>query len=78
MTFSFQEIVLDTRAVDDTAVLVLRDGRLAAVLARLGAMHEENEGQWFVEALFGASPASMKHVFADPDEFAAWLAAEGV
>ena len=78
MTVSFQEVVLDTRDVDDTAILVLRDGRLTAVLSRLGAMHEENEGQWFVEALFGAAPASMQHVFADPAEFVAWLSDQGV
>ena len=59
------------------AVLVLRDGRLAAVLSHLGALHEEMAGMWYVEARFGASVPESRYVFTDPKEFAAWLNREG-
>jgi hypothetical protein len=52
MTASFQDIKLDTGDGDDQAVLVLRNGRLIAVLSHLGAMHNHMAGKWFVEARF--------------------------
>jgi hypothetical protein len=76
MAVSFQETTLDTGDEDDRAVLVMRDGRLAAVLSRLSEMHEEMAGQWFVEALFAPAPDTQRHVFTDPDAFVAWLAGE--
>lgn len=78
MATSFQEITLDTGDADDRAILVLRDGRLAAVLSHLSAMHDEMAGMWFVEALFGPPPPKPRHTFANPDEFAAWLEKEGL
>jgi hypothetical protein len=44
MTALFQEITLDTGDADDRAVLVLRDGRLTAVLSHLSSMHDEMAG----------------------------------
>jgi hypothetical protein len=76
MAASFQEITLDTGDGDDRAVLVLRDGRLTAVLSRLGAMHDEMAGLWFVEAVFGTPPTDLRHTFGDPGDFVAWLEAE--
>lgn len=76
MAASYQEITLDTGDGDDQAVLVLRDGRLTAVLARLGAMHDDMAGMWFVEALFGTPPSNSRHMFGDPGDFVAWLEAE--
>ncbi|HEX8483746.1 hypothetical protein [Sphingomonas sp.] len=78
MSVSFQDITLDTGGTDERAVLVMRNGRLTAILSRLGQMHEELAGQWFVETMFGASPNSQQHVFANPDEFVAWLGEQGV
>ena len=75
MSVSFQEIMLDTGDTDDRAVLVLRDGRLIAVLSRLSEMHEGLAGRWFVEAVFGPLPSTDRHVFDDPIDFAEWLAA---
>jgi hypothetical protein len=72
-TVTFQEITLAADNGDDQAVLVLRDGRLAAVLSRLGEMHDRERGYWYVEALFGGSPFRVKHTFATPDSFATWL-----
>lgn len=73
MAASFQDITLDTGDGDARAVLVLRDGRLIAVLSHLGAMHDEMAGKWFVEALFGNPPFKARHMFDDPQEFVAWL-----
>jgi hypothetical protein len=77
MAASFQEIRLDTSSTDNRAVLVLRDGRLAAVLSHLSAMHDEMAGLWFVEAFCGAAPPKPRHMFETPDEFVVWLEAEG-
>lgn len=76
MTASYQGITLDTGGIDDQAVLVLREGRLTAVLSRLGAMHDDLVGKWSVEALFVAPPPWPRNIFADPDEFVAWLDGE--
>jgi hypothetical protein len=37
---------------DDEGVLVFRDDVLLAVLSRLGEMHEDLAGHWYVEAYF--------------------------
>lgn len=73
MKTAFQNVMLATNDTDDHAVLVMRDGRLAAVLTRLGDMHEDVAGQWFVEAMFGGSPPVLRHVFESPDAFVQWL-----
>jgi hypothetical protein len=78
MAVSFQDITLDTDDGDDRAVLVMRDGRVAAVLSRLSEIHAEMAGQWFVEALFAPAPDTQRHVFTDPAAFAAWLVGETV
>lgn len=78
MTASFQEITLDTGGSDDQAVLVLRHGRLVAVLSYLSAMHDEMAGKWFVEAMFGTPPFKPRHMFTSPEEFVAWLQEEGL
>jgi len=74
---SFQAITLDTGNTDEQAVLVLKGGRLAAVLSHLSDLHGDLAGLWFVEAMFGNPPRRPRHTFASPDEFAAWLDAAG-
>ena len=51
MALTFQPITLDTEAPDRDATLVLRDGRLLAVLCCLSDIHQE-AGQWFLEVAF--------------------------
>jgi hypothetical protein len=43
---------LESTCGDGEGILALRDGRLFAVLARLGSLHEKYEGCWFVETAF--------------------------
>jgi hypothetical protein len=76
MAASFQEITLDTGDAEHRGVMILRDGRLTAILTHLSAMHEEMAGLWFLEALFARPPARPRHTFADPDDFIAWLDTE--
>lgn len=53
MAITFEPIMLDGLLGDEEGCLVLRDGRLVAVVSRLGAMHHELAGRWFVESVFG-------------------------
>ena len=52
MPITFQPITLDSETDDRDAVLMLRDGRLVAVLTCLSDMHGVLAGRWFVEAAF--------------------------
>ena len=50
---------------DETGLLVYYDGRLAAVLIKLGSMHAEQEGFWNLEIGFGlcaGRPATFAHL----------------
>lgn len=50
---------------DETGQLVFYDDRLAAVLIKLGSMHEEQEGFWNLEVGFGlcaGRPATFRHL----------------
>lgn len=80
MSALFQEVRLHAGAghMDEQAVLVLRGGRLTAVLSHLSAMHGDLAGLWFVEAMFGISSSRSRHTFASPDEFVLWLEEEGL
>ena len=52
---------------DETGMLVLYDGRLAAVLVKLGSMHGEEEGFWNLETGFGlctGRPATFRRLAA--------------
>ena len=48
----FRPAILDTQGRDSEAVLVYRDGRLAAVLTCLSEIHGDQQGLWFLEACF--------------------------
>ena len=51
--------------VDPGGLLVYYDGRLAAVLIKLGSMHAEQEGFWNLEIGFGlcaGRPATFAHL----------------
>lgn len=70
---SYQRIILDTHGTDDQGVLVLREGRLTAVLSHLSEMHNEMAGMWYLEMLFGKTPLKPRHMFASPEDFVIWL-----
>jgi|UniRef100_UPI0035CB8D1B hypothetical protein len=52
MAITLEPVTLDSNCGDEEGMLALRDGRVIAVLARLGALHDDQVGRWFVEAAF--------------------------
>ncbi|WP_380779999.1 hypothetical protein [Sphingomonas sp. R86520] len=49
---TFQPIRLEFNHGDEDAVLILREGQLVAIAARLGVDHGTAAGEWFVETVF--------------------------
>lgn len=55
---------VNTRSADENGLLVLVDGRLAAVLVELqDGIHGDRVGQWCIEAMFGAAPGRLPPSF---------------
>lgn len=55
MSISFVKIEIETASADREGILVLWEGRLAAVMSLLGdPAHGASCGRWFLEAGFGA------------------------
>jgi hypothetical protein len=75
MGLSFQPVTLDGNYGDEEAMLVLHDGRLIALLSRLGYAHGALAGQWFVETAFGLFAERPGRTFADIEAVEAWIAA---
>lgn len=73
MQIDFQAIELDH--ADQVGRLVLRDGRLTAVLSQLSPEHAGRAGLWFMECGFGAL-ARCEVEFDDLDAARAWIEAK--
>jgi hypothetical protein len=54
--------------------LVFRDGWLVAVLVRLSAQHDEQEGFWYLEKGFGALDGPELPSFETLEEAIVWIA----
>jgi hypothetical protein len=76
MALSFEPIKLDGNYGDDEAALVMRSGRLLAVVSRLGPEHGEAAGSWFVEKAFGIASDCPHEPFADKAAMEAWLVSQ--
>lgn len=74
MVLSKQAVTLDTDTPDRDGLLVFRDGRLIAVLSRLGDIHGPLEGHWYIESMFGDVPAFQPPTFETFRQFEDWLA----
>jgi len=74
MSISFQAVRLDTSLGDDEAVLAFRCGRLLAVLSRLGPIHGDSAGKWYVEILFSQAINHPRTPFSSLDELEEWIA----
>jgi hypothetical protein len=72
---SFQSIPVLIDGHDTAGSLVLHEGQLIGVLARLdGEAHQpELHGSWHLEAGFGPCQAVGTHVFGDLDEAGRWF-----
>lgn len=75
MTVSFETVTLDA-GEDEEGMMLLRDGRLLAILCRLGPSHDELQGRWFVEAAFGDHGLRTGITFGDLAEAEAWAMAD--
>jgi hypothetical protein len=76
MSFRFEPVRLDGNYGDDEALLVMRAGRLLAVVSRLGPDHGEAAGAWFVEKAFGLGSECPHEPFADKAAMEAWLVSQ--
>jgi len=67
-------VPVHTGSADEDGQLVLADGRLVAVLVRLGdAAHAGLLGAWFLEAGFGPCAQVAPPVFSDLDAAQDWI-----
>jgi hypothetical protein len=71
MAITFEPARLDYAFGDNEAVLAMRDGSLLAVLSRLGELHGNLLGHWYVEAVFTVDQEGVGGVFANLDAFEA-------
>lgn len=76
MAITLEPVLLESRCGDDEGMLALRDGHVFAILARLGGLHGEQVGRWFVEAVF-AERLSVGEIFSTLPDFVARAAADG-
>lgn len=70
---AFQPVKVLTGSPDTDGMVVTADGYLVAVLVRLGAMHDELEGSWFLEAAMGVSGRPPGDVFDSIDDAIEWI-----
>lgn len=73
MQIEFRTIELDEDG-DNIGRLVMRDGRLAAVLSQLSSAHASRTGRWFMECGFGVL-ARCDMEFADLESARTWIKA---
>ena len=73
--FDVQKIRVATSSEDEEGLIVLADGSLVAVLAKLGGdYHGEATGHWFLEAGFGRCAGAPPSTFATLLEALLWIA----
>ncbi len=69
-----QPIAVDTASPDRNGMLVMANGMLVGVLVRLDdPEHEHQNGDWFVEVLFGRRQGSRPLSFTTLDEATRWF-----
>ncbi len=74
LELSLRPVPVHTGSGDEDGQLVLANGRLVAVLVRLGdAAHAGLLGAWFLEAGFGPCAQATAPVFCDLDAARNWI-----
>jgi len=73
MALSFQPVTLDTSLGDSEAMLAFRCGRLLAVLSRLGPIHGQSAGRWYVEVIFADVSGRPSTSFSSLEEVEQWV-----
>ena len=75
MRLTTQEVRLGNGSPDDDGRLVFAENRLVAVLVRLGDLHGEEAGHWFLETGYGRTARLNHKVFPDLNAALAGVAA---
>ncbi len=70
---SLQPVTLDVDTGDQEARLVFRKGRLVAIVAQLGDIHEDAKGRWYLEMVFGDVPTPHPDTFDSLLDLERWL-----
>lgn len=73
MTVTFVPVQLASSVGDEDGRLAFVDGRLVAILCRLGAFHGEQAGEWNLETAFGGLPERVNTPFATLDIAERWI-----
>lgn len=76
MKLRTEEVRLGNSGTDEDGRLVYAEDCLVAVLARLGSIHGEEAGQWFVETAYGRTARLNYSVFPDLGTALAGIEAE--
>lgn len=71
---AFRPVTLDQEYGDTEGMLVFRKDRLMAVLSRLGDLHDQLAGSWYIEASFSHGLLQVGGVFGSLPEFERWIA----
>ena len=72
MSFQFTPVLLYGISPDNEGILLFKEGRLLAVLTRLSSIHDDREGQLFIEAVFGDISVPADHLLPDIEAATAW------
>jgi hypothetical protein len=73
MSLRLQPVQIATRSDDTESQLVFYDGFLVAVLVHLSEQHEDEAGNWFLEAGFGRVDHPNPPTFANLDAAQSWI-----
>jgi len=69
MAITLEPVTLEAPPGDEEAVLARCNGRLFAILSRLGGMHDELIGHWYVETVFSTGLVDTGQMFRDLEDF---------
>ena len=73
MSLRLQPVQVATGSDDAESQLVFDDGFLVAVLVQLSEQHEDEAGNWFLEAGFGRVDHPNPPTFVDLDNAQSWI-----
>jgi len=73
MSLEFKPVLLDVDSGDDRGMLILHDGALLGVATKLGEIHGDLAGSWFLETVFDPAIIVPHEPFADIQALHLWL-----
>ena len=73
MSLTLQSVRVETGSPDEDGCLIFAGDKLAAVLVRLSAEHDEKAGGWFLEKGFGRLDWPSHPIFPDLQAAQDWI-----